>query len=113
MRRMSIGRKRTEARGFAALFDLLANRFFRGLFFLLHSRLLFGQAILQTIYLFGEGFNISGGKSRHEGVELALRWQLHEQLSLRINSSYARHTYDFNLLAARGELDLVRRPGKD
>jgi outer membrane receptor protein involved in Fe transport len=50
-----------------------------------------------------DGFNISGGKSRHEGIEVALDWQLFELLALRVNSSYARHIYDFNLVAARGE----------
>ncbi len=49
------------------------------------------------------GFNVSGGRSRHEGVEVALDWQLYRWLTLTLNSSYARHVYDFNSVAARGE----------
>ncbi len=50
------------------------------------------------------GFNVSGGRSRHEGVELALDWQMRDWLVLMLNSSYARHVYDFNRVAARGEM---------
>jgi len=50
-----------------------------------------------------EGFNVSSGRSRHDGVELALDWPLHEKLTLEIDASFARHRYDFDTVAARGE----------
>jgi outer membrane receptor protein involved in Fe transport len=50
-----------------------------------------------------DGFNISGGRSRHEGIELAFDWRLQDSLRFKLNSSYARHVYDFDLIAARGE----------
>ena len=50
-----------------------------------------------------DGFNISGGRSRHEGIELAFDWRLLDTLRFKLNSSYARHVYDFDLVAARGE----------
>jgi outer membrane receptor protein involved in Fe transport len=49
------------------------------------------------------GFNVSGGRSRHEGIEFAFDWQPIERLSLALNASYARHVYDFDRVAALGE----------
>lgn len=56
-----------------------------------------------SIFRDAEGFNISGGRSRHQGVEFSLEWQLFSLLQLELDASYARHTYDFNTVAARGE----------
>ena len=50
-----------------------------------------------------EGFNISGGKSRHAGAEIELDGQLLPSLRLSLVASYTRHEYDFDLVAARGE----------
>ncbi len=50
-----------------------------------------------------EGYNSSNGKSRHRGVEVQLDWQLHELLQLEVDASFARHVYDFDAIAARGE----------
>jgi outer membrane receptor protein involved in Fe transport len=50
-----------------------------------------------------DGFNISNGKTRHEGIESDLTWRVHPWWQLSANVSYARHKYDFNLVAARGE----------
>lgn len=50
-----------------------------------------------------EGFNVSGSKSEHAGFELDFDWQLLESLRLAVNASYARHQYDFDTVAARGE----------
>ncbi len=49
------------------------------------------------------GFSVNSARSRHAGVEATLNWQLHAKWRLRIDASYARHQYDFDLLAARGE----------
>ncbi|MGI9234588.1 MAG: TonB-dependent receptor [Woeseiaceae bacterium] len=50
-----------------------------------------------------DGFSISGGRSEHHGIELAANWQWTDSLRLELNGSYARHRYDFNTTAARGE----------
>ena len=50
-----------------------------------------------------EGFNVSGGGSRHRGLELSIDLQPLAFLTIEIAASYARHSYDFDLVAARGE----------
>jgi len=50
-----------------------------------------------------DGFNVSGGRSRHRGVELSADWQISDAWDLSANASYARHTYDFTLVTGRGE----------
>jgi iron complex outermembrane receptor protein len=49
-----------------------------------------------------EGFNVSGARSRHLGVELMLDWQFHENWMLHLNGAYGRHTWDFDE-SGRGE----------
>ena len=56
-----------------------------------------------SVYRDAEGFNVSGGKTRHEGAEFGLDWSLTDAWRLDINLSYARHTYDFDTVASRGE----------
>lgn len=57
-------------------------------------------------YIFrdGDGFNVSDGRTRHVGVEVALQWQLSEQLRLETDQSFARHTWRFDRDVGRGEL---------
>lgn len=50
-----------------------------------------------------EGFNVTGGRSRHRGVELSAAWQALERLRIELTASYARQTYDFDRVAFRGE----------
>lgn len=50
-----------------------------------------------------EGFNVSGGRSKHTGVEAELDGQFTDWLRLEMVASYARHEYDFDTVAARGE----------
>ena len=50
-----------------------------------------------------EGYNVSSGRSRHRGVEAKLRYSLSDSLRLATSISYGKHTYDFDLVAARGE----------
>lgn len=50
-----------------------------------------------------EGFNVSGGRSRHIGIEAQGSARLGGSWVLQANGTYARHRYDFNLVAARGE----------
>ncbi len=49
------------------------------------------------------GFNVSNGRSRHVGIETELGWHIHPYWQLVGSVSYGRHTYDFDLVAARGE----------
>jgi outer membrane receptor protein involved in Fe transport len=50
-----------------------------------------------------EGYNVNDGRSRHDGIELAFNAEFVQQLQLTLNASYARHRYDFNSVAERGE----------
>ncbi len=56
-----------------------------------------------SVYRDSNGFNVSGARSRHEGLEFATQLQLHDNWTLSLNATYARHTYDFDTVAARGE----------
>ena len=56
-----------------------------------------------SVYRDAEGFNVNGGRSRHSGLEVSGDVQLHRHWSFTINGTYARHTYDFDVVAARGE----------
>lgn len=49
------------------------------------------------------GFSISGARSKHEGLEIAVERQVADAWRFSANASYARHQYDFDLVAARGE----------
>ncbi len=49
------------------------------------------------------GFNISGGRTRHRGAEYELSWAPLRQLSVGVNGTVARHTYDFNRTIDGGE----------
>ena len=64
---------------------------------------LFAMQKRDSVFRDAEGFNVSGGRSRHEGVELAWGLQLHDFWRLAANGTWARHTYDFDVVAARGE----------
>jgi outer membrane receptor protein involved in Fe transport len=56
-----------------------------------------------SVYRDAEGFNVTGARSRHRGVELALDWQIATDWLLSVDASYAHHTYDFDVVASRGE----------
>jgi outer membrane receptor protein involved in Fe transport len=50
-----------------------------------------------------EGFNVSGGASRHVGLEIDFDWLLTDTLSLSLDAAWTRQTYEFDLVADRGE----------
>jgi len=56
-----------------------------------------------SLYRDAEGYNVSGGRSRHRGLEFNTTWQIVDSLWLNLTASYAKHTYDFDVTAARGE----------
>ncbi|MCG8440893.1 MAG: TonB-dependent receptor [Caulobacterales bacterium] len=43
-----------------------------------------------------DGFNVSDGRTRHVGLESAIRWPIRDELELALASTYARHTYRFD-----------------
>ncbi|MDH3351951.1 MAG: TonB-dependent receptor [Gammaproteobacteria bacterium] len=64
---------------------------------------LFTMRKRDSVFRDAEGFNVTGARSKHRGIELSLDWQVAADWSLAIDASYARHTYDFDAVAARGE----------
>jgi outer membrane receptor protein involved in Fe transport len=49
------------------------------------------------------GFNVTGGRTRHAGLEYEFAWQPFERLRFDANGSYARHEYDFDATIEGGE----------
>jgi len=64
---------------------------------------MFAMQKRESVFRDADGFNISRGRSTHRGVELALLWEWSDAIKLDLNGSYARHRYDFDTIAARGE----------
>ena len=56
-----------------------------------------------VIFRDSNGFNVSDGKTDHEGVEYEFNWLPIETLSLALAGSYAKHTYAFNRAVDGGE----------
>ena len=56
-----------------------------------------------SIYRDAEGYNVSGARSKHRGIETDIHWQFAPAWSLSVDATYARHTYDFDTVAAQGE----------
>lgn len=50
-----------------------------------------------------DGFNISAGKTRAEGVELDVNWAVSATHRLSLAATWARHRYDFSRTLQRGE----------
>ena len=55
------------------------------------------------VYRDADGFNVTGARSTHSGLELALDWQISDAWSVSLDATYARHLYDFDTVASRGE----------
>ena len=56
-----------------------------------------------SVFRDAQGFNVSGARTSHAGIEGSLDWQMSLTLRLSVDATYARHRYDFNSVAARGE----------
>ena len=56
-----------------------------------------------VIFRDSDGFNVSDGKTDHEGVEYEFNWLPIETLSLALAGTYAKHTYAFNRVVDGGE----------
>jgi iron complex outermembrane recepter protein len=55
------------------------------------------------------GFNVSDGKTDHEGLEYEFGWLPLETLSLAVAGTYAKHTYAFNRAVDGGETIVAGR----
>ena len=64
---------------------------------------LFAMQKRDSVYRDTDGFNVTGGRSKHRGIEFSVDWQLATDWALSIDASYARHTYNFDVVASRGE----------
>ena len=56
-----------------------------------------------SVFRDSDGFNVTGAHSEHRGIEFSADWRPASNWSLAIDVSYARHTYDFDVVASRGE----------
>ncbi|MDJ0812949.1 MAG: TonB-dependent receptor [Woeseiaceae bacterium] len=70
---------------------------------------LFAMKKRDSVYRDADGFNVTGAKSEHLGVEIAIDWPFAERWSLALDATYARHTYDFDVVASRGETFVAGR----
>jgi outer membrane receptor protein involved in Fe transport len=57
----------------------------------------------QVILRDANGFNVTGGRTRHAGLEYEFAWQPVTALRFDANGSYARHEYDFDAAIEGGE----------
>jgi outer membrane receptor protein involved in Fe transport len=57
----------------------------------------------QLILRDANGFNVTGGRTRHAGLEYEFAWQPVTALRFDANGSYARHEYDFDAAIEGGE----------
>lgn len=62
-----------------------------------------------VIFRDSNAFNVSDGRTDHEGVEYELSWLPVETLSLALAGTYAKHTYDFNRALEQGETIVAGR----
>lgn len=49
------------------------------------------------------GFNVSGGRTRHSGLEYQGNWSFADGWSVSANGTFARHEYDFTAAVEQGE----------
>jgi outer membrane receptor protein involved in Fe transport len=64
---------------------------------------LFAQRKRDVILRDASGFNVTGGRTRHEGVEAEIGWQMLPSLRIDVAGTYARHRYDFDAAIEGGE----------
>lgn len=62
-----------------------------------------------VIFRDSNGFNVSDGRTDHEGVEYEFAWAPIDTLSLALAGTYAKHTYDFNRAVEQGETIVAGR----
>ena len=62
-----------------------------------------------VIFRDSNAFNVSDGRTDHEGVEYELAWLPIETLSLALAGTYAKHTYGFTRVVEQGETIVAGR----
>lgn len=62
-----------------------------------------------VIFRDSNGFNVSDGRTDHEGVEYEFAWSPLDTLSLAVAGSYAKHTYEFDRVIEQGETIVAGR----
>lgn len=62
-----------------------------------------------VIFRDSNGFNVSDGRTQHEGVEYEFSWAPIDTLSVALAGTYAEHTYDFNRVIEQGETIVAGR----
>lgn len=62
-----------------------------------------------VIFRDSNAFNVSDGRTDHQGVEYEFSWAPIQTLSLALAGTYAEHTYDFNRAVEQGETIIAGR----
>jgi iron complex outermembrane recepter protein len=62
-----------------------------------------------VIFRDANAFNVSDGRTDHEGVEYEFAWAPIDTLSLAVAGTYAKHTYEFNRVVEQGETIIAGR----
>jgi iron complex outermembrane receptor protein len=62
-----------------------------------------------VIFRDANAFNVSDGRTDHQGIEYEFAWQALDVLSLSLSGTYAEHTYDFNRAIEQGETIVAGR----
>jgi outer membrane receptor protein involved in Fe transport len=62
-----------------------------------------------VIFRDANAFNVSDGRTDHEGVEYEFSWLPIETLSLALAGTYAKHTYEFDRTVEQGETIVAGR----
>jgi len=56
-----------------------------------------------SVFRDAQGFNVSGARTRHRGVEVSADWQFSSHWKVDLNATWAQHSYDFTTAPGRGE----------
>lgn len=82
----------------------------RGVFGPLHYSLAaFKMEKDNVIFRDSNAFNVSDGRTDHQGVEYEFSWLPIDTLSLALAGTYAKHAYDFNRVIEQGETIVAGR----
>ena len=64
---------------------------------------MFAMQKRNSVFRDAAGFNVDNGRSTHRGIEASFDWRPSDRWGFRVDATYARHQYDFDTVAARGE----------
>jgi outer membrane receptor protein involved in Fe transport len=64
---------------------------------------LFAMRKKNSVLRDADGYNVDDGRSKHAGLEWRVDANLSDSWQVSFNGSYAKHTYDFDSVAALGE----------